>query len=82
MRPCDEAVAQRAEKRPAAREGGLTADLQRYRCKVTGLSSAYRHILKTVDADQPPDDVYQQGRVCNAVSWPLRDILEVSLIIH
>uniref|UniRef100_A0A3Q2YI47 Uncharacterized protein n=1 Tax=Hippocampus comes TaxID=109280 RepID=A0A3Q2YI47_HIPCM len=40
---------------------GLTADLQRYRCKVTGLSSAYRHILKTVDADQPPDDVYQQA---------------------
>ncbi|XP_019741263.1 adenylate kinase 8 isoform X2 [Hippocampus comes] len=61
VRPCDEAVAQRAEKRPAAREGGLTADLQRYRCKVTGLSSAYRHILKTVDADQPPDDVYQQA---------------------
>ncbi|XP_051925098.1 adenylate kinase 8 isoform X2 [Hippocampus zosterae] len=61
VRPCDEAVARRAEKRPDAREGALTADLQRYRCKVTGLSSAYRHILKTVDADQPPDDVYQQA---------------------
>ncbi|XP_049618685.1 adenylate kinase 8 isoform X1 [Syngnathus scovelli] len=59
-RPCEEA-ARRAEKSADAHVGALRAHLQRYRCKVTGLSSAYRHILTTVDADQPPLDVYQQA---------------------
>ncbi|XP_049618686.1 adenylate kinase 8 isoform X2 [Syngnathus scovelli] len=62
-RPCEEA-ARRAEKSADAHVGALRAHLQRYRCKVTGLSSAYRHILTTVDADQPPLDVYQQGFSC------------------
>ncbi|XP_037113883.1 adenylate kinase 8 isoform X4 [Syngnathus acus] len=59
-RPREEA-ARRAEKSADAHVGALRAHLQRYRCKVTGLSSAYRHILTTVDADQPPLDVYQQA---------------------
>ncbi|XP_061624918.1 adenylate kinase 8 isoform X3 [Phyllopteryx taeniolatus] len=60
VRPCDDAAARRARKRPDACDGGPMADLQRHRCEVTGISSAYRHILKTVDADQPPTDVYRQ----------------------
>ncbi|XP_061672169.1 adenylate kinase 8 isoform X14 [Syngnathoides biaculeatus] len=39
---------------------GRASDLQRHRCEVTGMSAAYRHVLKTVDGDQPPTDVYQQ----------------------
>ncbi|XP_057687176.1 adenylate kinase 8 [Corythoichthys intestinalis] len=60
--PTDDTVRQRAERRSDALDGGLSlrAGLQRYCCEVTGISSAYRHILKTVDADQPPLDVYQQ----------------------
>ncbi|XP_077418528.1 adenylate kinase 8 [Vanacampus margaritifer] len=78
-RPCEEAVAARcADKRPsastAAGDAALRADLQRYRCKVTGMTSAYRHILKTVDADQPPSDVYQQAvaflRTCRCSRTP------------
>ncbi|XP_061529235.1 adenylate kinase 8 isoform X2 [Phycodurus eques] len=60
VRPCDDAAERRARKRPDACDGGPRADLQRHRCEVTGISSAYRHILKTVDADQPPTDVYRQ----------------------
>ncbi|XP_077376985.1 adenylate kinase 8 isoform X2 [Festucalex cinctus] len=67
-RPCDEAAAARcgADRRTVTAGAGdgdaaLRADLQRYRCKVTGMTSAYRHILKTLDADQPTAHVYQQA---------------------
>uniref|UniRef100_A0A3Q3EUN1 Adenylate kinase 8 n=1 Tax=Labrus bergylta TaxID=56723 RepID=A0A3Q3EUN1_9LABR len=36
------------------------AELQRYRCEVTGLTSAYQHVLKIINSDQPHTDVYQQ----------------------
>ncbi|KAM4615842.1 adenylate kinase 8 [Polymixia lowei] len=58
--PSDQTVAQRLEKGRSLSEKQQLADLQRYRREVTGLSSAYRHILKTVNADQPHTDVYQQ----------------------
>ncbi|XP_077571461.1 adenylate kinase 8 isoform X3 [Stigmatopora nigra] len=61
-RPVDNEVWERAERRTNSLDGGLSLKvrLQRYCCEVTGISSAYRHILKTVDADQPPLDVYHQ----------------------
>ncbi|XP_054629755.1 adenylate kinase 8 isoform X2 [Dunckerocampus dactyliophorus] len=58
IKPDVDAVGKGVEKKVS--ESQLMAELQRYRCEVTGLSSAYCHILKTVDADQPPLDIYQQ----------------------
>nr|XP_057927514.1 adenylate kinase 8 isoform X2 [Doryrhamphus excisus] len=58
LRPDDHTVGKRLEKKGS--ESQLMAQLQRYRCEVTGISSAYRHILKTVDADQPPLHIYHQ----------------------
>ncbi|XP_070820976.1 adenylate kinase 8 [Chaetodon trifascialis] len=58
--PIDDAVAQRLEKKQSRPEEQRLADLQRYRCEVTGLSSAYQHVLKVINCDQPHADVYQQ----------------------
>ncbi|KAM9360738.1 adenylate kinase 8 [Symphorus nematophorus] len=60
--PDDDAVAQRLKKeqQPSSLEKQRLADLHRYRCEVTGLRSAYQNVLKVVNADQPPADVYQQ----------------------
>nr|XP_061836025.1 adenylate kinase 8 isoform X3 [Nerophis lumbriciformis] len=60
IRPADDEVQQRLEAKADASESQLMADLQRYRCEVTGISSAYCHILKTVNSDQPPLHIYQQ----------------------
>ncbi|XP_061749779.1 adenylate kinase 8 isoform X2 [Nerophis ophidion] len=60
IRPTDGEVQQRLEPKVDATESQLMADLQRYRCEVTGISSAYSHILKTISSDQPPLDIYQQ----------------------
>lgn len=59
--PADNAVAQRLEKEPRLSDEQRLADLQRYRCEVTGLTSAYQHVLKVINCDQPHTDVYQQG---------------------
>nr|XP_046242442.1 adenylate kinase 8 [Scatophagus argus]XP_046242443.1 adenylate kinase 8 [Scatophagus argus]XP_046242444.1 adenylate kinase 8 [Scatophagus argus]XP_046242446.1 adenylate kinase 8 [Scatophagus argus]XP_046242447.1 adenylate kinase 8 [Scatophagus argus] len=58
--PVDDTVAQRLEKERDLSEMQRLADLQRYRCEVTGLISAYQHVLKVVNCDQPHTDVYQQ----------------------
>ncbi|XP_071369001.1 adenylate kinase 8 [Centroberyx affinis] len=58
--PSDQTVAQRLEKGRSLSEEQRLAKMQRYRCEVTGLSSAYQHVLKTVNADQPHANVYQQ----------------------
>ncbi|KAL7391194.1 hypothetical protein ABVT39_005748 [Epinephelus coioides] len=58
--PDDDTVAQRLEEGHRPSETQLLAELQRYRCEVTGLSSAYQHVLKIINADQPHADVYQQ----------------------
>ncbi|XP_076586561.1 adenylate kinase 8 [Chaetodon auriga] len=58
--PIDDAVTQRLEKEQSRSEKQRLADLQRYRCEVTGLSSAYQHVLKVINCDQPHADVYQQ----------------------
>ncbi|XP_037618995.1 adenylate kinase 8 isoform X2 [Sebastes umbrosus] len=58
--PVDDFVAQRLEEDRSTSEEQRLAELQRYRCEVTGLSSAYQHVLKVVNADQPHTDVYQQ----------------------
>ncbi|KAM8761565.1 adenylate kinase 8 isoform 3-T4 [Acanthopagrus schlegelii] len=58
--PDDDAVAERLETDQSRTERQRLADLQRYRREVTGLSSAYQHILKVINSDQPHTDVYQQ----------------------
>ncbi|XP_071328446.1 adenylate kinase 8 isoform X2 [Trachinotus anak] len=58
--PVDDIVAQRLEKGPALSEKQQLAELQRFRCEVTGLRSAYQHVLKIINSDQPHNDVYQQ----------------------
>ncbi|XP_034728153.1 adenylate kinase 8 [Etheostoma cragini] len=55
--PVDDTVAQRLE---IPSETQLLAELQRYRCEGTGLNSAYQHVLKIINADQPHADIYQQ----------------------
>lgn len=62
--PEDHAVARRLEESSRSEEQRL-ADLQRYRCEVTGLTSAYQRVLKVINCDQPPTDVYQQGTEAN-----------------
>ncbi|XP_056275110.1 adenylate kinase 8 isoform X2 [Pseudoliparis swirei] len=57
--PPHRSVARRLEA-PSPPEGQREAELQRHRSEVTGLSSAYQHVLKVVNADQPHADVYQQ----------------------
>lgn len=57
----DSVVAQRLEKDQSPSEKQHVAELQRFRCEVTGLKAAYQHVLKVVNSDQPHDDVYQQG---------------------
>ncbi|XP_076003678.1 adenylate kinase 8 [Genypterus blacodes] len=59
--PTDQTVAQRLEEGRSLSDKQLLADLQHYRCEVTGLSSAYQHVLKTINADQPHADIYQQA---------------------
>ncbi|KAM9858667.1 adenylate kinase 8 [Aulostomus maculatus] len=59
--PADESVAQHLIKSPKLSDMQLLAKLQHYRCEVTGVSSAYQHIMKTIDGDQPPVDIYQQA---------------------
>ncbi|KAK0136793.1 Adenylate kinase 8 [Merluccius polli] len=58
--PPDPVVAQRLEPGSEGSEEQRSADLQRYSCEVTGLNSAYRHVLKTFNADQPHTDVYEE----------------------
>ncbi|XP_013878256.1 adenylate kinase 8 isoform X3 [Austrofundulus limnaeus] len=53
--------AQRLERGRGLSEEQLLAELQRYRCEVTGLRSAYQHVLGVINADQPHTDVYHQA---------------------
>ncbi|KAJ0062767.1 hypothetical protein NL108_004392 [Boleophthalmus pectinirostris] len=53
-------VADRLVKGRVLTEETLSARLHRYRCEITGLSSAYKHSLKVFNSDQPHEDVYQQ----------------------
>ncbi|KAK7904350.1 hypothetical protein WMY93_016957 [Mugilogobius chulae] len=58
--PDNSDVADRLIKGQVLSEETFSARLQRYRCEVTGLSSAYKHSLKLFNSDQPYEDVYQQ----------------------
>ncbi|XP_070760848.1 adenylate kinase 8 [Enoplosus armatus] len=58
--PVDDTVAQRLEGAQSRSETQRLAELQRYRCEVTGLSSVYQHVLKIINGDQPHADVYKQ----------------------
>uniref|UniRef100_A0A3Q2ZWM7 Adenylate kinase 8 n=1 Tax=Kryptolebias marmoratus TaxID=37003 RepID=A0A3Q2ZWM7_KRYMA len=58
--PPDDTTAQRLERGRGLSEEQLLAELQRYRCEVTGLRSAYQHVLKIINGDQPHADVYHQ----------------------
>ncbi|XP_069379284.1 adenylate kinase 8 isoform X4 [Paralichthys olivaceus] len=53
-------IAQRLEKGRGPSEAQHLAELQLFRCEVTGLRSAYQHVLKIINSDQPHADVYQQ----------------------
>ncbi|XP_053277516.1 adenylate kinase 8 isoform X3 [Pleuronectes platessa] len=53
-------IAQRLEKGRGQSEAQHLAELQRFRGEVTGLRSAYQHVLKIINSDQPHADVYQQ----------------------
>ncbi|MEQ2183095.1 hypothetical protein GOODEAATRI_029104, partial [Goodea atripinnis] len=61
VRPDDDTITRRLEWGQGPSEEKLLAELQCYRCEVTGLRSAYQHVLKVINGDQPPADVYQQG---------------------
>ncbi|KAG7214278.1 hypothetical protein INR49_023198 [Caranx melampygus] len=56
----DDVIAQRLERGQALSEQQRLAELQRFCCEVTGLKSAYQHVLKVVNGDQPHTDIYQQ----------------------
>ncbi|XP_040897957.1 adenylate kinase 8 [Toxotes jaculatrix] len=58
--PVDDIITQRLEKGRGPSEKQRLTELQRFRCEVTGLRSAYQHALKIINADQPYADVYQQ----------------------
>lgn len=54
--PADGTVAGRLERLPNVSE----EQVQKHHREVTGLSSAYQHVLKVISGDQPPADIYQQ----------------------
>ncbi|XP_062237603.1 adenylate kinase 8 isoform X3 [Platichthys flesus] len=56
----DDIIAKRLEKGRGQSEAQHLAELQRFRGEVTGLRSAYQHVLKIINSDQPHADVYQQ----------------------
>ncbi|CAJ1069559.1 LOW QUALITY PROTEIN: adenylate kinase 8 [Xyrichtys novacula] len=58
--PLEDSIAQRLKEEQSRSEKELLAELQRYRCEVTGLSVAYQHVLKIINSDQPHADIYQQ----------------------
>uniref|UniRef100_UPI0037E73489 adenylate kinase 8 n=1 Tax=Semicossyphus pulcher TaxID=241346 RepID=UPI0037E73489 len=58
--PVEDTVAQRLEEARSLPETQRLSELQRHRCEVAGLSSAYQHVLKIINSDQPHADVYQQ----------------------
>lgn len=61
MWPKDETIAKRLKRDPSSSEARRLADLHRFRREVTGLTSAYEHVLKVIDSDQPHTNVYLQG---------------------
>lgn len=61
MWPKDEAIAKRLKRDPNSSEARRLSDLRRFRREVTGLTSAYEHVLKAIDSDKPHADVYLQG---------------------
>ncbi|XP_053717167.1 adenylate kinase 8-like [Synchiropus splendidus] len=60
VHPPDDTVAQRLERMPHSSETQLLSEIQCFRCEITGLSAAFQHALRAINADQPPLDVYQQ----------------------
>lgn len=57
----DDDVVQRLAKGLGLSEKQHLAQLQLFRCEVTGLMSAYQHVLKIINSDQPHADVSQQA---------------------
>ncbi|XP_037536733.1 adenylate kinase 8 [Nematolebias whitei] len=58
--PSDNTIARRLERGCGLSEEQSLAELQRYRCEVTSLRSAYQHVLKVINADQHHADIYHQ----------------------
>lgn len=63
MWPKDETIAKRLKRDPKSSEARRLSELHRFRREVTGLTSAYEHVLKVIDCDKPYADVYLQGTV-------------------
>lgn len=61
MWPKDETIAKRLKRDPKSSEARRLSELHRFRREVTGLSSAYEHVLKVIDSDKPYPDIYLQG---------------------
>ncbi|XP_027873235.1 adenylate kinase 8 [Xiphophorus couchianus] len=61
VQPENDTIRRRLERGRGLSEEQLLAEVQRFRCEVTALKSAYQHVLKVFNADQPPADVYQQA---------------------
>ncbi|XP_056149878.1 adenylate kinase 8 isoform X2 [Lampris incognitus] len=60
VQPSEQAVAGRVQRGRGLSEQLLLAKLRRYKSDVTGLKLSYQHVLKTVNCDQPLNDVYHQ----------------------
>ncbi|XP_075881622.1 adenylate kinase 8 [Nelusetta ayraudi] len=61
MWPKDETIAKRLKRDPKSSEARRLSELHRFRREVTGLSSAYEHVLKVIDSDKPYPDIYLQA---------------------
>lgn len=69
--PDDDIITQRLQKGQSLSEQQRLAKLHRYRCEVTGLRSAYQHVLKVINSDQPHTDVYEQG-TASQTEWTVQ----------
>uniref|UniRef100_A0A3B5ML44 Uncharacterized protein n=1 Tax=Xiphophorus couchianus TaxID=32473 RepID=A0A3B5ML44_9TELE len=75
VQPENDTIRRRLERGRGLSEEQLLAEVQRFRCEVTALKSAYQHVLKVFNADQPPADVYQQAAAACSGRWSLTVLL-------
>ncbi|KAM9810475.1 adenylate kinase 8 [Neosynchiropus ocellatus] len=61
VRPLHDAVAQRLVLAPGPAQDQLERELLRHRRDVTGLSSAFQRVLRSLSADVPPLELYHQA---------------------
>ncbi|XP_023814531.1 adenylate kinase 8 isoform X3 [Oryzias latipes] len=59
--PSDDTIAGRLQKGRSLSNEQLSEELQHHSCEVSGLRSAYQHVLKVISGDQSHADIYQQA---------------------